>query len=58
MARAKRSSKTIGNQNNGDDFDRFIYPIEKFKIDDSLLEESALVISYFNSPFQIYNFTC
>lgn len=47
MARAKRSSKTIGNQNNGDDFDRFIYPIEKFKIDDSLLEESALVISYF-----------
>lgn len=47
MARGKRSSKTINNQNSGDDFERFIYPIEKFKIDDETLKKAEIVISYF-----------
>lgn len=44
---AKRKTKAIGQNNNNDDFDRFFYPIEKFKIDDETLQKAEIAVSYF-----------
>lgn len=42
-----KNGKISNKNSNADDFDRFFFPIEKFKIDDDVLEKAEIVISYF-----------